>query len=740
MTALRLALPLGPGQRFSTYYFAVIVTAWYGGLGPAILAIVLACFTVGYLSTAPQALFRIFRPPNILGMGLFVAVCSAIVAFSEAARAALRRLEREVGERRRAEQAERAQRERYQTTLASVGDGVIVTDAEGRVVSLNPVAEDLTGWVTAQAAGRPLKQVFRTRDELTHESAEMPVAQVVRGGIAHQMAQTELAARGGEALPIEHCTAPIRDEHGVISGVVIVFRDITQRKRAEQALRESEEQYKAIYSQAATGIAEGDLFGRLIRANDRYCEILGYDCAELLGKRFAEVTEPADRLESLERFQRLIAGGPMYTIEKRYIRKDNTVVWARVAVSLIRDSAGQPARVVAVIEDITERKRLESELQRRVAELAEADRRKDEFLATLAHELRNPLAPIRNALHLMREPGGDPRVLEPERAMAERQVVHLARLIDDLMDIARISRGKIELRKETLLLAPVVERAVASVRSALESRGHRLEVALPEAPIAVTADPTRLEQILGNLLNNAIKYTEPGGSIQVVVERERDDVVIKVCDSGVGIEPELLPHVFDLFFQAENHRDRSQGGLGIGLSLVRRLVEMHGGTIHAHSAGPHKGSQFVIRLPALPASREAQQSSEPGTARATPRKPPRRRVLVVDDNLDAANSLARLLKRLYGQDVRVAHDGPAALEAADLFHPEIVLLDIGMPGMDGYEVARRLRQKPEHAGLKIVALTGWGQETDRLRSKAAGFDHHLVKPVEPDDLCRLLEQ
>jgi two-component system CheB/CheR fusion protein len=214
-----------------------------------------------------------------------------------------------------------------------------------------------------------------------------------------------------------------------------------------------------------------------------------------------------------------------------------------------------------------------------------------------------------------------------------------------------------------------------------------------------------------------------------------------VCDSGVGIAPELLPHIFDLFVQAENHRDRSQGGLGIGLSLVRRLVEMHGGTIHAHSAGPHKGSQFVVRLPALPASRggQGQESSEPGTARATPRKPPRRRVLVVDDNLDAANSLARLLKRLYGQDVRVAHDGPAALEAADPFHPEIVLLDIGMPGMDGYEVARRLRQKPEHAGLKIVALTGWGQETDRLRSKAAGFDHHLIKPVEPADLCRLLE-
>jgi CheY-like chemotaxis protein/two-component sensor histidine kinase len=339
----------------------------------------------------------------------------------------------------------------------------------------------------------------------------------------------------------------------------------------------------------------------------------------------------------------------------------------------------------------------------------------------------------------MREPSADARLLEPERAMAERQVVHLARLIDDLMDIARISRGKIELRKETLLLAPVIERAVASFRSALESRGHHLDVCLPETPISLAADPTRLEQILGNLINNAIKYTEPGGSIAVKAERERDVAVIRVCDSGIGIAPELLPHIFDLFFQAEDHRDRSQGGLGIGLSLVRRLVAMHGGTITAHSAGPRMGSEFVVRLPALRGSREGEAPAEAVAVPGTPRKPPRRRILVVDDNLDAANSLARLLKRLYGQDVRVAHDGPGALESVDLFQPDVVLLDIGMPGMDGYEVAQRLRQKPELAGLKIVALTGWGQETDRLRSKAVGFDLHLVKPVDPVVLGRLLE-
>ena len=879
MTALRLALPFGPRQRFSTFYFAVIFTAWYGGLGPAVLAIVLGCLSVGYFFLIPLYSVRVVRAGDLLGTGLFIAVCTALVAFSEAGRAVRRRLESEVADRRRAEQSEREQRERHQTTLASVGDGVIVTDADGQVVSLNQVAEGLTGWPTAEAVGHPLKQVFRTLDEDTHETSEMPIALVVRGGVDRKMDQTELVTRGGRSLPIEHCTAPIRGEHEAVIGVVIVFRDITeqkrlenelkrraeelarlqrrtaeslalldtvfestpvglayvdrklrirrinpafamrsgltaldhlgrtvreispecadllepqlyrvlatgepilnqelglaigstpgggyslmsyypvrarnevigvgvaavditQRKRAQDALQASEEQYKAIYSQVATGIAEADLSGRLVRANDRYCEIVGYPREELLQKRFVEFTQHDDRPESLGLFLVLVAGGPMYSIEKRYARKDGTTVWARVAVSLIRDSNGQAARAVAVIEDITERKRLESELQRRVAELAEADRRKDEFLATLAHELRNPLAPIRNALHLMKEPGGDSRQNEPERAMAERQVVHLARLIDDLMDIARINRGKIELRKETLLLTPVVQRAIESVRWALERRGHHLAISLPEEPITLLADPTRLEQILGNLLNNSIKYTEPGGMIEVVVERQECHVAVWVRDSGIGIEPELLPRIFDMFVQATNHRDRAQGGLGIGLSLVTRLVEMHGGSITAHSAGSGKGSEFVVRLPVLIEPPRGADRPEPEGPSQTRTRPPRRRILVVDDNVDAAESLARLLRRLYGQDVRVAHDGPGALETAAQFFPEVVLLDIGMPGMDGYEVAHLLRLDPNFSALKLIALTGWGQETDRLRSKAVGFDLHLVKPVDPDALRRLLE-
>jgi CheY-like chemotaxis protein len=399
----------------------------------------------------------------------------------------------------------------------------------------------------------------------------------------------------------------------------------------------------------------------------------------------------------------------------------------------VRDEQGQVVRWFGTNTDITDRMEMEEVLK-------DADRRKDEFLATLAHELRNPLAPIRNALHLMGRVEGDIRGVEADRAMAERQVAHLARLIDDLMDIARISRGKIELRKEAVDLAAVIQRAVESARSSLEERGHSLTVTLPDAPVRLEADQTRLEQVFWNLLNNAAKYTDPAGQIRLTAERSGDEVVVRVRDTGIGIEPEMLSKVFEMFVQAGRRSDRSQGGLGIGLSLVKTLVEMHGGGIEAHSEGPGTGSEFVIRLPVLTGPAEERAGPE----REAPRRPdqvrPGLRLLVVDDNVDAARSLARLLTRLHGQDVRVAHDGPSALAEAEAFRPEIILLDIGLPGMDGYEVARRLRCLPEFARTFIVAMTGWGQEEDRRRSHEAGFDRHLVKPVDPEDFERLLAE
>jgi CheY-like chemotaxis protein/two-component sensor histidine kinase len=317
--------------------------------------------------------------------------------------------------------------------------------------------------------------------------------------------------------------------------------------------------------------------------------------------------------------------------------------------------------------------------------------------------------------------------------MAERQVQHMARLLDDLLDVSRISRGRIELRKEVVDVAAVIARSVEAVRPLVEERRHELTVALPAGPLRVEADATRLQQILTNLLNNAAKYTDPGGHVWLTAGRDGAEVVVRVRDSGIGIAPDMLPRVFDLFVQAERRLDRSQGGVGIGLTLVKRLVEMHGGTVTAHSRGSGHGSEFVVRLPARP------EPDEPGKgeAGAATARLPRHRVLVVDDNPDAADSLALLLE-LAGQEVRAAHDGPSALAEAEAMRPVLVFLDIGMPGMDGFEVARRLRRLPGLAGVRLVAMTGWGQDEDRRRSAEAGFDQHLVKPVEPKALEQLL--
>ena len=388
------------------------------------------------------------------------------------------------------------------------------------------------------------------------------------------------------------------------------------------------------------------------------------------------------------------------------------------------------------------RRETEAELRKRAAQveasreaLREADQRKDEFLATLAHELRNPLAPLRNSLRVLRLSNGDaPAVLERTREMMERQVNHMVRLVDDLMEVSRITRGKIELRRETMDIAAVVKSAIETSRPLVEAGHHKLMVSLPPSAVTVNVDPVRIAQVLSNLLNNAAKYTPDGGRIWLNVGVVGNEVVLSVRDTGAGIPAESLPKVFDLFTQVERTYDRAQGGLGIGLTLVRSLVHLHGGTVEAFSDGPGLGSEFVVRLP-----RSAVVPSHPGNGDAHERSSAiaPHRILVVDDSRDAADSLDMLLRYL-GAEVQTAHDGPSALEAIGTFRPSVVLLDIGLPGMDGYEVARRARLLEPGANFKLVALTGWGQEEDRRRSREAGIDHHLIKPVDPGTLEQLL--
>jgi signal transduction histidine kinase len=409
-------------------------------------------------------------------------------------------------------------------------------------------------------------------------------------------------------------------------------------------------------------------------------------------------------------------------------------------ITFIRAESGQhySATDLAVAEDLAHRTAIAMENAQLYSEAQQADRRKDEFLATLAHELRNPLAPLRNGLEIMKGPSASPQSLQAIRDMMERQVLHMTRMVDDLLDVSRITRGKIELRKEIVDVATVLTRAVEAVSPMLKENRHKFSVTLPSTPLRVNVDPTRFEQIVTNLLQNAIKYTDAGGHVCLTARRKDDQLEMTIKDNGIGIASDLLSHVFEPFVQSRQQSNRSQSGLGIGLALVRNLVEMHQGSVHAASAGVGQGSEFTVLLPLAPPE-EAKSGDADSGLKPSKNHSSRRHILVVDDNVDAADSMAMLLE-LQGHEVRVAHDGHAALAAVKTAAPEIIFLDIGMPGMNGYEVARTLRQHSELGKLVLIAMTGWGQDVDRRRSQEAGFDHHLVKPADPQMLQGLLQK
>jgi PAS domain S-box-containing protein len=511
--------------------------------------------------------------------------------------------------------------------------------------------------------------------------------------------------------------------------------DITARKEAEDSLRAALFRQEATFENAAVGIAELGLEGRFLRVNDRLCAIAGYTREELLGMTFSDVVHPEDLEANLNDARRLKAGEiQSYAQIKRYLRKDREPIWVNLTVGLARRPDRSPDYFVAVVEEISARKRAEERLLESEAALKDADRRKDEFLATLGHELRNPLAPIRNGLHVLQRLA----VFENEKAkqicdMMDRQLEHLIRLVDDLLEVSRITRGKIELKKQRVDIATVIKQAIEISTSLIAKGKHELTVALPSETLTLDADPVRLTQVLANLLNNAAKYTEAGGSIAIRARREGDEAVVSVTDNGVGIRRELLSRVFDLFAQFDGGAGRAQGGLGIGLALVRNLVEMHGGRVEVSSAGVGQGSEFTLWLPL---TSETTGESPPRNADAAVSRT-RRRVLIVDDTRDVADSFALLVKTL-GAEVRVAYDGPSALAALAEFSPQIVFMDLGMPEMDGFETAKALRQEPGGKDLRLVALSGWGQDEDRRLSEEAGFDQHFVKPMDMKTLQALL--
>ncbi len=516
-----------------------------------------------------------------------------------------------------------------------------------------------------------------------------------------------------------------------------VSRQARLARAAEERIRESEARYRSLFEVAVYGVLTIDERGIIESANPAAERLFGYSSSEMIGRNVSMLMPEPYQGEHDSYLQNYLRTGvrKIIGIGREVVgrRKDGSIFPVDLAVSEF--ALGACRHFTGMVSDVTERKRLEQELQQLVEKMAQADRRKDEFLATLAHELRNPLAPIRNALELLRARPDSHTLIEQARTMMERQVRQLVRLVDDLLDISRITQGKVQLRKQRVELAAVVQSAVEAARPLIEARGHELTATLPPEPIYLDADPTRLAQVFANLLNNAAKYSERGGRIWLTAERRGGEVTVSVRDTGIGIAAEHLPRIFEMFSQIEPALERSQGGLGIGLALVRGLVELHGGTIEAHSAGSGKGSEFFVRLPAIEAHAELTQ--EPPEADQEIRTVRPMRILVVDDNRDAADSLAVML-RMTGHKTETAYDGLEAVQAAATFRPQVVLLDIGLPKMSGYEAARHIRAQPCGKDMALIALTGWGQEEDKRRAFEAGFDHHLTKPVAADVLEKLL--
>ena len=787
-----------------------------------------------------------------------------------------------------------AQQESLRVTLSSIGDAVVVTDAQGRVDFLNPIAEELTGWSQQEAEGQPLTTIFRIVNERTRQPAENPSVRALREGRIVGLANhTILIGKDGTERAIDDSAAPIRERGGRISGSVVVFRDVTGKRAAQLA----QARLAAMVNSSDDAILGQTFDGTITAWNAGAEKMFGFTAEETVGKSIFSTIAPADvKDDLLQALQRVRQGEPVDHFETVRRTKDGRTVPVSIRISPIHNEEGETIGASAIDRDISDQRRLQRSLRfmaeaskslsslldhhdmpRRVAQLAipdfadwcavrlvaadgtlqhtavahadpakvqlaeqmlqhyppkpdalrggvkvlrtgqpelvteisdevlrevahdeqhlellrqlelrsylcvplmakerilgvvtfvysqsgrryqehdlamaedfsrraaialenvqlyqklrAADRHKDEFLAMLAHELRNPLAPIRSGLEILALDADQHR--ETIELMQE-QVSHVTRLVDDLLDVSRIMRGKVELRREPVELSVLVQRSVQAVQSLIDSHDQQLTVSLPDQPVWLQADPVRMVQVLVNLLTNAAKYTDAGGRIELAAERRGERAVIDVRDTGVGIEPELLQHVFDLFTQSARSLDRAQGGLGIGLTLVQRLVEMHGGKVIARSEGAGRGSTFSVRLPLI-------ETPEPSVVRAElGDTAPARRILVVDDNVGAAQLLTALLRRLENHEVDIAHTGPAALEKIRATHPQAVLLDIGLPGMDGHQVAQQIRQDPDFDDVLLVALTGYGQQQDRLKSQQAGFDEHLVKPVAMEQIKTLL--
>lgn len=620
------------------------------------------------------------------------------------------------------------QRDWLLVTLSCIGDAVITTGAEGRITFLNPVAESLTGW-TQEAVGQPLDGVFRIINEESRQPIEIPTVQALREGRTIKLASHSLlVAKDGTERSISDSAAPIRNDKEEVAGVVLVFRDISERRTTERALATALVYADDIIATLREPFVVLNVDLRVKTANRSFYDSFKVTKEETENCLVYELGNCQWDIPALRKLLDEVLARNQSVHDFEVVHTFPTLGRKTMLLNArpFPPDSEHPELILLAVEDV-------SALRERADELAEVNRHKDEFLATLAHELRNPLAPIRNAVQYLGMDGLTEMDVKSGRDVISRQVTVMVRLIDDLLDVSRISRNKLDIRKQRVALASILESAVESSRPLIHECGHELTIRLPSEPVDLNADPIRLAQVFSNLLNNAAKYTKRGGQIWLTADREGSDAVVSVRDNGIGIPGDMLARIFEMFTQVDSSLERSQGGLGIGLTLVRRLLDLHDGTIEAHSNGLDQGSDFLIRLPLIPPPQEAPPKSD--GAKVTSLR--NCRILVVDDNMDSADSLGMLL-RLKGNQIRTAHDGLEAVEAAETFRPELVLLDIGLPKLNGYQVAQRIRQQPWSRDVILVALTGWGQDEDRRRSQEAGFDFHIVKPVELPAIEELL--
>ena len=841
---LRFALneTVGNALPFVTVFGATAAAQWYGGRYSGISVALLGSVGCVLLLTPADGRTRVDEVGGVLGIAAFLFTSALILGFGEVARAA--------------QAAAHHRSETLRVTLHSIGDAVITTDMRGHITSLNAVAESLTGWPSAEAAGQSLDAVFRIVNERTRQPVENPAAKALREGAVVGLANhTVLIRRDGVEYPIDDSAAPIRDAEGIVTGCVLVFRDVTvqrhtERERASQL--QTARVLAAIVDSSDDAIIRKRIDGTIETWNTGAERLFGHRADEAIGKHISLVIPPDRIHEEDDIVATLKAGRRIDHFETVRVRADGARIWVSLAISPIADETGTVVSASKIVRDVTPRVHAEAERERfvkvlenspdfigmcdldgvpffvnraglemvgleslehakrtpvaefffpedrpyiigeffpqvlrdgqgeieirfrhfqtgaarwmaykvltltdhtgaptgfatvsqdvtdrkaRADDLIEADRRKDEFLAMLAHELRNPLAPLSNAVQaIRRRKPGDEQNVALATEILDRQIRQMSRLVNDLLDASRISRGKIELRRTRVALRPILEEAIETVRPLVARFEHTLTTTLPPEALHVDGDAGRLSQVVGNLLANAAKFTDKGGCIWLSAERDGDEAVIRVRDNGIGIAPEHVQSLFDLFVQVDTAIERSRDGLGIGLTLVKRLVELHGGTVQVHSDGPGCGSEFTVRLAAIPVGTESRESHPRARAVA---ESIARRVLIVDDSADAAESLAMLLE-FEGHEIHKAHDGAEAVRTAERVRPDIVLMDIGLPILNGYEACRRIRDHAWGAPIVIVAITGWGQEEDRERSNAAGFDLHLVKPVDHDELLQVV--